>query len=214
MTLVEITSEQLDGILRIVSDLYHVDLTEEQRILRGEGSPPSESVPVGPQIPKKSSLLLETSKSTAPSQQDVQNAASSADDKSKLTGIDFLIALAKQYPVLASLLFVLVVVAGIATAAPSFPLIGTIVLWIAAASVAAVFVTALVNFLKGTALSPVSAYCNAIKYESNKNCEGSKTPPPKIHLTYWDLWLKCDKSLEEFYVGYGGKVAPMASTNP
>ena len=211
----DITAEQLKSVLSVVSKQDNIKFDQEQHLL--------ESKYLGYQfdreekIDQKTSLIQREGERAAmapPSAEDVQAAKTSADDKTKLDGAyGFLIALLKTNRYLAAVLFVLVVVATLATVVPSFPRIGAIVLWLVVVGVAGIILAAARDFLKGKVLSKVNAYCLAIAYEKGrgKECLAAIPPPAKVHRTCWEVWLTCGHGTDEFLVGFDGNVAPVAN---
>lgn len=206
----EITAEQLRSVLNIVSNLDEVDLTQELDGL--------ESTYAGYHTDEKGNIDRkmywekpenETAVRKSATRDKIDKSKESAEKKTQLGSVDFLMALLKTNPYLASLLFVLVIIAGIATAVPAFPTISAILVWLLVVVVLGIILAALRTFLKGKVLSKVSAFCLAMKYA--KGYSALQQPPPKLRRTCWDLWLGCGSEKKEFLVAFNGSVAPVVN---
>jgi hypothetical protein len=211
--LTQVTDEEFITILDAVSKTNKkVDFTAERNILKPSKDYRATGGFVGGSSPSGSVAGSSTGGSST--QDSADSAKDSADQKTSLQGVDFLKELLKTNPLLAALLFILVVIAGLATANADFPQIGTILLWVCAFAVVGIIATAVRNFLKGSALSPVSAYYAAIQYakqqDPNKDYAALNPPPAKLNRTCWTLSLKCGGEAKGFLVGFDGKVIPRA----
>jgi len=207
----------------VVGELCKVDLTHERNSLHGTpaGHVRKNAGVGGTRASARLGLgfLLEPEGERVamvpPTKEQVAAAKNSSEKKTQLGAGDFLTALLKTSPYLASLLFVMVIVAGIVTVVPSLPQVGVILVWVVALAIVGIILAALRGFLKGKVLSVVGAFCAAIAYEKEqqpaKSYVASPRPPPKLRRTCWDLWLSCGSDRKEFLVAFNGNVVPVAS---
>lgn len=207
----ELTPKQLESVLESVkTSKPKCDFSDELAKVRALEVAPPAPPPIQPKaVGAGAGAPAGTSTSSG-----VSDATNSADSKSKASAWDFVMALFRSHPLLAVLLALVVIVAGVATASSSVPLIGDILLFV----VVVVVVAVIVDFVLGTSkdashepvVSPVMAASYAIKQANSAGCLVPKDSPPKMHWSYWDVHLNCGGTPREFNVSFGGTVVELS----